>query len=75
MLKWLNSVLSTGKVHELYLNKEVEIYWECLDLSSNLLEPKWTLHEAALLPQEMFEKCTAVIRATIAIAPQREGSD
>lgn len=75
MLKLLNCVLSTGKVHELYPNEDVEIYWECPGLSSNLLDPKLTLREAALLPQEMVEKCTAAIRVTITIDPQREGSD
>lgn len=68
-------MLSAGKMHELYLNKDVEICWECLDFSSDRLDPKLALHAAALLPQETFEKHTAVMRATITIAPQREGSD
>lgn len=68
-------MLSAGKAHELYLNKDVGICWECLDFSSNLLDPKLALHEAASLPQETFEKRTAVMRATITIAPQRKGSD
>lgn len=68
-------MLSAGKSHELYLNKDVGICWECLDFSSNMLDPKLALHEASLLPQETFEKHTAVMRATITITPQREGSD
>lgn len=48
-------MLSAGKAHELYFNKDVGICWECLDFSSNMLDPKLALHEASLLPQETWE--------------------
>jgi hypothetical protein len=60
-------------VCELYLNKVVKINWRCLDWSPDLADSKaHTVHKAALPPQEVFEKRTAVIRGAAMITPQRE---